>query len=198
MKLIFSFYFSSFHAYSLYASFFKLREREHIIAILRKGGGRKRFYGLLSFFDGFLLRFLFFHGLAGFCRNLMGRHLLTSCPRILSAFPRSFGDTFNTSCYANCCPKTQFLSFHQLGTREFVWHQVSTSSHCDFRPKNWILYSYFLWRKGYYFRVLANHLASFFFLTLSGDSFGLLSWPLYLLLCPTGWGYGVQIAWRTF
>ncbi len=23
--------------------------------------------GLLSFFDGFLLRFLFFHGLAGFC-----------------------------------------------------------------------------------------------------------------------------------
>ena len=34
------------------------------------------------------------------------------------------------------------------------------------------------------FTVLANHLASFFFLTLSGDSFGLLSWPLHPLLYP--------------
>ena len=48
------------------------------------------------------------------------------------------------------------------------------------------------------FRLLANHLVSFFFLTLSGDSFGLLSWPLYPLLYPTGWVYGVQTAWPRF
>ena len=29
--------------------------------------------------------------------------------KILSALPRSFGDSFNTSCYANCCPRTSIL-----------------------------------------------------------------------------------------
>ena len=48
------------------------------------------------------------------------------------------------------------------------------------------------------FRVLANHLASFFFLTLSCDSFELLYGPLCPLLYPPGWCYGVQIAWPTF
>ena len=66
MKWIFSFYFSFFlNAYNtLYASFFKSRERErgHLIAILRKGGWRKRFKGLLSFFDGFLRRAFSFTG----------------------------------------------------------------------------------------------------------------------------------------
>ena len=38
------------------------RERGHIIAILRKGGGRKRFQGLLSFFDGILRRVFSFTG----------------------------------------------------------------------------------------------------------------------------------------
>ena len=35
------------------------------MTILRKGWGRKRFYGILSFFDGFL-QSIFFNGLAGF------------------------------------------------------------------------------------------------------------------------------------
>ena len=61
-----------------------------------------------------------------------------SCPRALFRFfTRSFGHSVHTSCHTNCCPKT-----------------------------NWFPYSYFRWRKGCYFRfrVLANHLASFFFL----------------------------------
>ena len=60
-----------------------------------------------------------------------------SCPRALFRFfTQSFSDSVNTSCHTNCC------------------------------PKNWFPYSYFHWRKGCYFRfrVLANHLASFFFL----------------------------------
>ena len=31
--------------------------------------------------------------------------------KILSAFPRSFGDSFNTSCHANCCPETRLYFF---------------------------------------------------------------------------------------
>ena len=47
------------------------------------------------------------------------------------------------------------------------------------------------------FRVLANHLASFFFLTLSCDSFGLLSWPLHPLLYPIR-SQSVNISWLSF
>ena len=45
-------------------------------------------------------------------------------------FPGVFGYSFNTSCHADYCFRTS-ISFHRLGTREFVWHQVSTSSHGD-------------------------------------------------------------------
>ena len=47
------------------------------------------------------------------------------------------------------------------------------------------------------FRVLANHLTSFFFLTLSGDSFGLLSWPLCPILYPTR-SQSVSSSWLSF
>ena len=62
--------------------------------------------------------------------------------KILSALPRNFGNSFNTSCYANSCPKTP-ISFHWLGTRELFWHRVSTSFHGDLRPKNWNSFSLF-------------------------------------------------------
>ena len=73
---IYSLWNESFHSISLlflmhtilYMHLSLIWEKGHLIAILRKGGWRKRFYGLLIFFDGFLLRFLFFYGLAGFCR----------------------------------------------------------------------------------------------------------------------------------
>ena len=72
--------------------------RGHIIAILRKGGWRKRSKGLLSFFDGFHLRFLFFHGLAGFCRAWLKAiyHLLSnSVPLLRPEFWHQIGTSFH-------------------------------------------------------------------------------------------------------
>ena len=54
-------------------------------------------------------------------------------------------------------------------------------SHDDLIFKTNFLISYFCWRKkGGYFRfgILANHLASIFFLPLSGDSLGVLNVPV--------------------
>ena len=47
-----------------------------------------------------------------------------------------------------------------------VWHEIWPSVHGVLCPENSILYPYFRWLKGCYFRfrILANHLASFFFL----------------------------------
>ena len=55
------------------------------------------------------------------------------------------------------------------------------SVHDDLCSKNWFSYSLFpLTEEGGYFRfgILANHLASIFFLPLSGDSLGLLYVPV--------------------
>ena len=56
------------------------------------------------------------------------RHFLESggkapvifCPKILSALPWSFGDSFNTSCYANCCPRTPFFSRARPGSLAII------------------------------------------------------------------------------
>ena len=56
--------------------------------------------------------------------------------------------------------------------------------HGDLRPKNWNSSSLFPLTK----RVLLPALG-FFFLTLSGDSFGLLYWPLCSLFHPTNLGF---------
>ena len=72
------------------------------------------------------------------------RHLLSLVQELyFASFPGVFGCSFSTSCHDNCCPNTQFLSFHGLGTQGFVWHQVNTPSHGDLRPKNWISFSLF-------------------------------------------------------
>ena len=55
--------------------------------------------------------------------------------KILSALPRSFSNSFNTSCHANCCPKTE--SFSRASLPGVFWHQISTSSHGDLPPENW-------------------------------------------------------------
>ena len=122
--------------------------------------------------------------------------------KILSALLRSFGDSFNTSCHANCCPKTPF-SFHRLGTRELFWHQVSTFSHGDLRPKNWNSLSLVPLTK----RVLlpALRLRPVIWLLSSSSTSpchaihsGYYN-DLYIPFSvqPT-WGYGVQIAWPRF
>ena len=85
-----------------------------------------------------------------------------SCPRALFRFfTRSFGDSVNTSCHTNCCPKTR-LCF-------FAWSLAWDSPVRSRRPPSWKLYSLSpisADEKGAtsVFRVLANHSASFFFL----------------------------------
>ena len=48
--------------------------------------------------------------------------------KILSALPRSFGDSFNTSCHANCCPETRLRFFaRSFGIRSHVLSRRSPS-----------------------------------------------------------------------
>ena len=58
----------------------------YVIAVLRKGGGRKRFYGVLIFSTtGFFWVYFLFYGLAGYFYSLAWRHQLSSCPRFYFA-----------------------------------------------------------------------------------------------------------------
>ena len=61
-------------------------ERAYVIAILRKGGGRKQSYGLLSFLTGSFWEYFLFYGLAGFFYSMAWRHQLSSCPRFFPLF----------------------------------------------------------------------------------------------------------------
>ena len=100
---------------------------------------------------------------------------------ILSAFPRNFGDSFNASYHANCCPETQLCFFAQslasdprplkatsvLKTKFFILisaDEKGATSALGFWP-------------------IPRPLSSSF--TLSDDSFGLL-YSLYPLLYQSG------------
>ena len=79
--------------------------------------------------------------------------------KILSAFPRNFGDSFNTSYHANCCPETRLCFFaRSLASDPRPLMATSVLKTKFFIPISADEESYFR------FRVLANHLASFFFL----------------------------------
>ena len=113
------------------------RERESIQwQYLGRVEGENGFMVYLAFWWRVSSESIFFNRLVGFYRARLEASAI-SCPRALFCFfTRSFGHSVHTSCHTNCY------------------------------PKNWFLYPYFRWRKGCYFRfrVLANHLASFFFL----------------------------------
>ena len=133
-------------------------EGEHTIAIIGRVEGENGFKVYLTSSTSSFWEYFLFYGLAGFCTAwLEGIYYLLS--NILSAFPRSFGDRFNTSYHANCCPETR-LCFHARSLPS-----DHASSYGDPRSQNWILYSYFRWRKEItsVFRVLGNHSASFLF-----------------------------------
>ena len=95
-----------------------------------------------------------------------------SCPRALFRFfARSFGDSFHPSCHANCCPKNSALLL-----RPESWHEIIRPLTTTSVLKTEFFFPISADEKGASgFRVLANHVPSFFSLTLSGDSFGLLS-----------------------
>ena len=95
------------------------------------------------------------------------------CPRYFPSSPGDFGGSFNISYHFNYCS-----AIPGFDASSGVWHEIHSP-----RPlsQNWFSYSLFpLTEEGGYFRfgILANHLASIFFLPLSGDSLGLLYVPV--------------------
>ena len=80
--------------------------------------------------------------------------------KYLSAFPRNFSDSFNTSYHANCCPETWLCFFAQSLASDPRPLMATSVLKTDF------LIPISADKKGCYFcfRVLANHSASFFFL----------------------------------
>ena len=124
----------SFFFFSLFSVFtLELREKGHTIAIHRKGGGRKWFYGLLSFFDGFLLRVFSLLQASGILYSLAWRHWLSSCQRFFPLFPR-----VSVTVSTHLVMPTAVLKF---GSTSLPGVSASdhTFSHGDLRPKNWIL-----------------------------------------------------------
>ena len=94
------------------------------------------------------------------------------CPRYFLSSPGDLGGSFNISYHFNYCSANP-----RFDASPVVWREIHPI--CSRRPlfQNWFSYSLFLLTEegGYFrFRILANHLASIFFLPLSSDSLGLL------------------------
>ena len=103
---------------------------------IRRVEGEKCFTMYLAFRRRVSSEGIFFKGLVGFYGTRLEASAI-SCPIALFLFfTRGFGDSVDTSCHTNCCPKTEFL--FPISADE----KGATSV----------------------FRVLANHSASFFFL----------------------------------
>ena len=108
-------------------------------------------------FRRFLLRVFSLLRASGILYNLAWRHLLVQDS---FRFPPEFRWQFQ------CILSRKLLSWNPALLLRPEFGIRSPSSHGDLCPENSILYPYFRWRKECYFRfrVLANHLASFFFL----------------------------------
>ena len=134
--------------------FFPFRNRytfQYLGRVKRKNSLRCTylFFGLFVFSRSSFPRFLSFTG-ERYSVEFGGKAPVIFCPRF---FPLFHGVSATISIHlVTPTAVPELNSFHRRGTRELFWHQVSTSSHGDFRPKNSILNHHFLWRKGYYFR----------------------------------------------
>ena len=92
-----------------------------------------------------------------------------SCPRYFPSSPSDFGGSFIISYHFNYCSANPGFD-----ASSGVQHEIHSPWPLS---QNWFSFSLFLLtgrRCHFRFRVLANHLASIFFLPLSGDSLGLL------------------------
>ena len=91
----------------------------------------------LSFLKSSFPRFLSLGG-SGVSLESGGKAPVIFCPKILSALPRSFADSFNKSRYADCYPRTKFFSrvrypgvwlqFHHILSRRLLsknWETLS-------------------------------------------------------------------------
>ena len=115
--------------------------------------------GLLTFSTGSFWEYFLFYGQAGFYTAWLESIcylLVQDSFRFSPEFRRQFQYILSR----------QLLSWNPALLLQPEFGIRSPSSHGNLCPKNWFPYSYFRWRKGCYFRfrVLANHLASFFFL----------------------------------
>ena len=140
-------------------------EKEYVIAILWKSVGRNSLNVYLAFFfflAGSFWEYFLFYGLAGFYIARL-ECVCHLVQELSSSSPGVLATVF-----------THLVTPTAVLKLIFFIPISADGKRCYFR-----------------FRVLANHLASFFFFPLSGDSLGLLS------LSP-GRGYGVQIAWPAF
>ena len=79
--------------------------------------------------------------------SLARRHQLSSCPRLFPLFP---GVSATVSIHL--VTPTAVLKLGSASSPG-VSESDHASSHGDLRPKNWILYPYFLRQKGYYVRL---------------------------------------------
>ena len=84
---------------------------------------------------GSFWEYFLFHGLAGFYIYLGLKASVLLVQDSFRFFTRNFGHCVHTSCHSNCCPKTDFLIPISADEKGCYFH----------------------------FRILANHLASFFF-----------------------------------
>ena len=83
------------------------REREYVIAVLRKGGGRNSLNVYLTFWR-VPSESIFFNGLMGFYGARLEASTI-SCPRApFRFFTWSFGHSVHTSCHTNWCPKNWY------------------------------------------------------------------------------------------
>ena len=121
-------YTNVFLPYSFLSSFFKLREREreYVIAVLRKGVGRNSFKVYLAFWRVPSGSIFSFTGSRGVIYSLVWRRLLSSCPRFFPLFPGNFGGSFNTSYHINYCPENPGSA-----SSPGVWHEIHPTVHGD-------------------------------------------------------------------
>ena len=157
------------------------RERERVIAMLKKGVGRNSLNVYLSFwrvpsesifsFTGWWTLYIYI-ALAWRHRSFLSKILSASSPG-------DFSGSFNISYHFNYCPANP-----GSGSSPRAWHEIRpicSRRHLSSKLIFFTPISADGRRCHFRFRVLANHLASIFFLPLSGDSFGLLS------LSPSHW-----------
>ena len=119
------------------------REREYVIAILRKSGGRKQSLGSLSFSTGSFWEYFLFYGLAGFYTTWLEVFFLS---KILQLFP-GLSATVSTRLYhINCCPENPALLLCPDFGMRFARPFAVT---CFLKTQFFIFY--FRWRKECYF-----------------------------------------------
>ena len=149
------------------------REREYVIAILRKGGRENSLKVYLAFRQVPSESIFSFTGLRDFIQLGLKASII-SLSKILSAFPRNFGDSFNTSYHANCYLETRLCFFARslasdprpLTATSFLKNDFLIPISADEKGATSALG---LWP-------IIWPLSSSF--TLSGDSFGLLYVPI--------------------